>query len=131
MRPVASERVSWAKMALVGVLWIGWTLANSFGNAPFRPMLYHILVLTLAVARVTASVEDMKAIRMNHQPPPHTLRARARPGRSGDSMMPLMLSGPNPVMIPQYVNTRKMPRMMIERSTERGTLRLGSLVSSA
>src|SRR4029077_1822778 len=101
MRPAPSDRASWAKMALVGVLKVGWTLAKNFGNAPFRPMLYHILVLTLAVAKLTASVEDMKAMRISHQPPPHACRARARPGRSGDSMMPLMLSGPKPVMIPQ------------------------------
>src|SRR5260221_7421270 len=103
MRPAASERASWAKMALVGVLKTGWTLANSFGNAPFRPMLYHILVLTLAVASVTASVEDIKAIKISHQPPPQAFRARARPGRSEEPTMPAMLSRPTPVIIPHYV----------------------------
>ena len=64
-------------------------------------MLYHILVLTFAVARVTAIVEDIMAIRTNHQPPPQTLRARAKPGVSGELTTPAMLLTPNPVIVPQ------------------------------
>src|SRR4029077_4326735 len=101
IRPLANVSPNCAKMALVGVLLTGWTLAKSLGKAPFRPKAYHIRVLTFAVASDTARVDDMKAMRINHQPLPQSLRARARPGRSEDVWTPLMLLGPKPVMTPQ------------------------------
>src|SRR5581483_1738448 len=98
--PLPRVRMSCAKMAFVGVLYFECTLANNLGKAPLRPSAYHMRVLTLAVASVTAKVDERNAIRISHQPPPQSLRARARPGRSGEVWMPLMLSTPKPVMTP-------------------------------
>jgi hypothetical protein len=71
------------------------------------------------------------AARISHHAPPHSLCAKARPGNSSEFIRLSTLSTPNPVITPQKVSTRKVPRMAIESITDRGTLRLGSLVSSA
>src|SRR5437762_1769762 len=130
MSPLPSAKHIWARIALTGVLYLE-TLANQRGKEPLRPIPYHMRVPTFAVARHTANTEEAKATRMNHHTGPQSLCARARPGRSEDFTIPSMLFTPKPVMMPQNVNTRKAPRMMIESITDRGVLRLGSLVSSA
>src|SRR6266508_6052917 len=129
--PLASARHSCSRIALVGVLKVGWTLASAFGNEPLRAIPYHMRVPTFAVARQTASVEVKKAARISHHAPPQSLCARDRPGSSSELIRLSTLSTPNPVITPQNVSTRKIPRMVMESITDRGTLRLGSLVSSA
>src|SRR6267142_6328604 len=129
-RPLPNARHIWAMIALTGVLYLE-TFENQRGKEPLRPIPYHIRVPTFAVARHTANTEDANATRMNHHTGPQSLCASARPGSSADLTIASMLFTPNPVMMPQNVNTRNAPRMMIESITDRGVLRLGSFVSSA
>src|SRR6266513_4579852 len=131
IRPLPSARHIWAKMAVTGVLWTGWTRAKAFGNEPLRPMPYHIRVPTFAVAMHTATVDDRKAAMTNHHTPAQYLSASARPGSTGELISLPTVSTPNPVITPQNVNTRKHPSRMMEMITDLGTFRLGSRVSSA
>ena len=115
---------------MVGVLWTGCSFASAFGNEPLLAMLYHIRVPTLAHATHTAATLLRNASMTIHQRSPHTRWASPMAGRTGESTI-AVASLPKPVMTPQKTMTRKLPINTIERITESGTFRFGSLVSSA
>ena len=94
-------------------------------------MPYHIRVPTFAVAMHTATVEDRNAAMTSHHTDDQCRSASARPGSTGELIRLFTARGPNPLITPQNVNTRKQPSRMMEITTDRGTFRLGSRVSSA
>src|ERR1700733_265203 len=89
------------RIALVGVLYWGSTLASALGNDPFLAIRYHMRVPTFAVARQTAIVVFRKASSRMTQPPPQNRWASTRPGSSADLGRAVRLLTPQPMIWPQ------------------------------
>src|ERR1019366_7503394 len=135
-RPTTMDKTRLAMMAFVGVLCSGCTLPNQAGKVPVSPILNQIRVETLLQAWQTARVELNMAASTNTQPPPHTRSAMMSPGNAGAltrawGLVPVRMLVPHPMIWPQYMRTRKIPRPMIAIIVARGTFRLGFEVSSA
>src|ERR1700684_2898825 len=129
--PEIRDRASCIKIAFVGVLYLGSTLARADGSDPPLAIRYHIRVPTFPVARQTAMVVFRNASSKIHQAPPQNRCASTRPGRSAEVGRPLSLLTPQPRIWPQYAMMRNTPRMQIDSIVARGTFRFGSRVSSA
>src|ERR1700691_3051642 len=138
IRPSATLMPVWVSTALVGVLYRSLILSRKDGSALARAMPYRNLVDALVHAIETAIAELNSASSTIHQAPPQyrwpstTAGSWAEPANVFAAGAPeVSRLVPQPLVWPHETRTRNTPMIRIEPITARGTVRLGSRLSSA
>src|SRR5437773_8497726 len=118
-------------IALSGVFRDGATLPNAFGRTPDRPIAYHVRVPPLKQAIETAIAEFSRAKRSKTHAPPQTRCASVATGHAVAVGILSTLSTPMPTRYPHVTKRKYTIRIRTDPTSAIGTLRFGSLLSSA